>query len=335
MANANAKTLENSLKEHGVTITTLMGSGAFSNVYKGYFVNKNGSKCHMAVKCYQNDSCPAVNSSQLVELAKREFGIIKDLQHTNIIHALQFVASANVTFMGQELAAGDLFSRLATRTKFTAEAGLRVLDGILSGLNYMHSTANLVHMDLKSENVLLDAADVPKLADMDAAMPLYSETETVRGTRDVHPPELWLKQPRYKVLDPSIDVWAVGLLAHTMITGRYAWDTPVDSDPGFAAFKNKPWTKDQHVWYRLPPNLANAFSVIFANDASQRPSANELRGILSSCWVEDVQKLGIASEGKAKPTVKSKAKKDASMKASKSNMTISILSKLRNSIRRR
>ena len=49
---------------------------------------------------------------------------------------------------------GDLFSNIEAGRGVSAPAGRYVLLGVCSGLQYLHTVARLVHLDLKAENVL-------------------------------------------------------------------------------------------------------------------------------------------------------------------------------------
>jgi len=301
------------LKQHGVSVSKLLGSGAFSDVFKGTTHSSSGTT-EMAVKCYHNILSPALSNSDVMELAKTEFLRCKELNHPNIARVLQFVCSSSITFMGLQLATGgDLFDRINSREKFNAEGGLNLLKGILAGLTFMHTKANLVHMDLKTENVLLTGDGVPMLTDMDAAVPCFSQLQVPRGTRNVHPPELLESSPTSepKLITPSIDMWAVGLIAHLVIAGRYAWDTAVMSDMKYAEFRkvettiNSTTNNDNNspptnIWNAMPTTLHSMFASVFSIDEAKRPTAQELSDTLETIWVTDVVKLGVK---KATPEV--------------------------------
>jgi len=53
--------------------------------------------------------------------------------------------------------------------------------GIAAGLAYLHAEHRLMHGDIKPENVLLDG-NKPLLCDFDAALPIGTLMDPIRGT---------------------------------------------------------------------------------------------------------------------------------------------------------
>ena len=188
-----------------------------------------------------------------------------------------------------------------------ADAGADIMCGILNGLTYLHETANMVHLDLKPENILLGEGDAPKLADFDAALPLFCETDVVRGTRDVHPPELVANEPLYKMILASADIWSVGVLAHVLVTGTHPWGAAELNDPKFEDFcsygvaggddrvttptKQSPTDPHSPLWCRLPPDLANAFGLMLSLEPQNRGNAGFVHDMVRQCWKTDVDEV--------------------------------------------
>lgn len=97
---------------------------------------------------------------------------------------------------------------------------LAVLRSLLSALGYAH-TRGIVHRDVKAENVLFDNADRPVLADFGIALPFRSSARITNagfavGSAAYMAPE----QARGDNVDGRADLYAVGVLAYEMLTGR-------------------------------------------------------------------------------------------------------------------
>lgn len=86
----------------------------------------------------------------------REFDILKDLDHPNIVHLEKVFWSESTIFIFQELiTSGDLFSYVAYREQQLADVEVAViLYQILKGVEYLHDR-EIVHRDLKPDNVLV------------------------------------------------------------------------------------------------------------------------------------------------------------------------------------
>lgn len=95
-----------------------------------------------------------------------------------------------------------------------------ILRSLLSALGYAH-TRGIVHRDVKAENVLFDNADRPVLADFGIALPFRNAARITNvgfavGSAAYMAPE----QARGDNVDGRADLYAVGVLAYEMLTGR-------------------------------------------------------------------------------------------------------------------
>lgn len=90
---------------------------------------------------------------------------------------------------------------------------------------------NIVHFDIKPENLLIDFAGdkqgVLKIADFGVSR-LLSDNESMKqvgGTRMFSPPEYWINLANSKELDSidgePFDIWAIGVTFFYLLYGRY------------------------------------------------------------------------------------------------------------------
>ena len=114
----------------------------------------------------------------------------------------------------------------------------QVASQILSGLHFLHTTAKIIHTDIKPENVLLSdnrlgASNFSekvegikvKLADFGCALRVGEVYPAIVGTSEYRAPELLLESP-YGV---GIDIWATACLLVELATGKYLFRP--DSSP--------------------------------------------------------------------------------------------------------
>ena len=104
----------------------------------------------------------------------REFDVIKDLYHPNIIKLQKVFWSFNTLYIFQELiTGGDLFSFIESKGGNGAtdvEAAV-IIRQVLKGVEYLHDR-DIVHRDLKPDNVLMTAKSADArviITDFDAA----------------------------------------------------------------------------------------------------------------------------------------------------------------------
>lgn len=110
---------------------------------------------------------------------------------------------------------------------------LHVAVGAARAIQFLHSDSpSLIHGDVKSSNILLDATLNPRLADFGLARfsrqpkqgglsSSLGRTQTVRGTLAYLPPEY----VRTGILSTAIDVYSFGVVLLEILTGRQPMET--------------------------------------------------------------------------------------------------------------
>ena len=158
------------------------------------------------------------------------------------------------------------------REEFYTENALKwVCRQTLRGLHYLHSN-NIVHRDIKSDNILTDHNGEVKLADFGYSAQLTQERSARSskvGTLCWMAPELIKGERRY---DTKIDIWSFGIFAFELAEG----DPPYIREPQSRVMIN--------IITREPPNISQRWSEQFRNfvkaaltvNPEERPSAEEL-----------------------------------------------------------
>ncbi|MGN9843065.1 serine/threonine-protein kinase [Nonomuraea sp. H19] len=138
----------------------------------------------------------------------------------------------------------------------------------------------LVHRDVTAENVLL-TADGPKLLDFGIAA-WAGDPEDDRGTPPYVAPERLLGAPTH----PAVDVYALGVLLHTMLTGRTPYPETTWEEIE-AACRTSPPPRVAGV----PHAIASLCQSCLAHRPEKRPTAAEIVAGLTSA-------LGTATLGR-------------------------------------
>lgn len=148
---------------------------------------------------------------------QREVSALNKLRHPNIVQCYGVVSQPPVQCLVLEFCSGgDIRTLLDSGQPLPQGFVCNMARGIAEGMNHLHSTANIMHRDLKSANVLLNDAHVPKITDFgvssaaNARMELTAETGTYRWMA----PEVAQHQP---YAFPA-DVYSFGMIVFELIT---------------------------------------------------------------------------------------------------------------------
>lgn len=285
------------LAASNISVSKLLGSGAFSEVFKGK-LKHNGENHQVAVKLYTT-KFTHISPQQLFELARTEVEMASKFDHPNVMRAFSLVATRGVIAGCFELSTGgDLASRIIKDKGMTAKESARSLAGIASGLQYLHESMLLVHCDVKAENVLMDVDGNAKLADFDATVPIGTPMVQPRGTLDLLPPEL-VEPNSIFFMQPSNDLWSLGIVAYLTLFGTYPWDKADPLDDRFAAYAEFRACQEDgeiiwdntHAWACIPESLNNLFGQLLALDEGSRGTAGQAASFFRDNWEPAVKHM--------------------------------------------
>ncbi len=142
----------------------------------------------------------------------------------------------------------------------TTEIAVKMIQGILSGLEHLHSKG-VIHRDLKPENILLQS-DTPRIADFGIArlMQATSNTAQATGTPSYMAPECF-----HGIRSVQSDIWAVGVIFHLLLTGKLPFPQPDQISVMNAILNNEPQIQNY-----LPENLQAILQKALKKDTIHR-----------------------------------------------------------------
>lgn len=197
-----------------------ISKGAFANIHKGYHKYSN---LLVAIK-----EIKVSNINDLKPYVKRELDIHKNISHPNIVKLYDIIINndENIIYMIMEYCSlGDLH-KFQNKKSLTENYIQHYMIQLRDALKYLLDN-NILHRDLKPQNILLSDIRTIKITDFGLARYYTNDDKqedlfsTYCGSPMYMSPEILLKQS----YGSKSDLWSVGIILYEMITGH----TPIQA----------------------------------------------------------------------------------------------------------
>lgn len=204
-------------------IIDALGEGGMANVYLAEDIILQRK---VAVKILRLD---LQNEPQTQARFQREALATSELSHPNIVSVLDVGTDHGLPYMVMEYVDGpNLKEYIRKNAPLDLHEVIRIMDQILSAVALAHKH-NVIHRDLKPQNILMDKRGNIKIADFGIAVALnqssITQTNSVMGSVHYMSPE----QTRGGMVTKQSDIYSLGIILYELITGTVPFngDTPV------------------------------------------------------------------------------------------------------------
>lgn len=243
-----------------------LGSGGFSEVW---LAEKNQvSPMNVALKIYYPDSATGEERNRFI----RKFAMVFNLRHSNLLPYYDCnEENGMLYFVMPWCERGSVASQMG---KMSETEAWRFLADVSSGLAYLHQK-NIIHQDIKPDNVLLSDDDTYLITDFDISVKAKNTRrmgdEAPAGTSAYMAPERFGAQA---APIQASDIWALGASLYELLTGNF----PFGDNGGLF---QKTGVAIPTVSRRITQHPQNLITLCLQLEPWNRPTAKEIADFCS------------------------------------------------------
>jgi serine/threonine protein kinase len=172
-------------------------------------------------------------NSTLLKRFEQEFNAARRLDHPNIVRALDFNNSPPTPYLVMEFVDGEsLGQKLERDGKMPEPEAIRLIAQVAQGLHRAHKL-NLVHRDVKPDNILITTQGVAKLADLGLVKETDTDLNLTKTGRGLGTPHFMAPEQfrNAKNADIRCDIYSLGATLYQMVTGQLPFKSngPLDA----------------------------------------------------------------------------------------------------------
>ena len=251
-------------------ILSKLGSGSFGSVYlaRNKYTNEK-----VALKQIKKSSANLLSDGEITD----EIEILKNLDHPDIVRIIESFNTKNSYILITEYCeGGELFDQVKNQLSETQIAV--IFKQVLSGLAYLHSN-NIVHRDLKLENILIHEIEKSKTTGEDLFNIKIIDFGTARIFDKKRNPQSIVGSSYYiapEVLrqkyNKECDLWSVGVILYMFIVGHAPFDG-CDDDEITTNIQRGVYRKNDRRWIKASKEVKDLIQKLLTYRPSQRLSA--------------------------------------------------------------
>ncbi|MGZ4789054.1 MAG: protein kinase domain-containing protein, partial [Terriglobales bacterium] len=197
-------------------VEKLLGQGGMGAVYKAYDLDLDRM---VALKLVRPE---LMVHAETMARFRQELLLASKISHRNILRIHDLGDAAGMKFISMAYVDGeDLHHVLLREGRLPLPRMMHIAKQLCSALDAAHSE-NVVHRDLKPQNIMLGSGDLVQVSDFGLAKSIGADAVTgmtqsgeMLGTPRYMAPE----QVEAKTVDSRTDIYALGLIFYEMVTG--------------------------------------------------------------------------------------------------------------------
>ncbi|MDZ7375268.1 MAG: serine/threonine protein kinase [candidate division KSB1 bacterium] len=203
-----------------------------------------------------------LSDEELVERFRQEGLILAQINSPHVITVFDFGFDDGVPFLVTEFIEGTTLTELIrSHNGLPWDIALYILQQLALGLMAIHHQ-NIIHRDIKPDNIFIYNEGDVKLGDLGFSAPLEIAEESIQGTPAYLAPEIVLGES----VDFRSDLYSLGLVGYEMLTGQ----NPFAGD-NMTAILNRIVNLKPVAIQKVKPDVPEGLSELIAKLMARRP----------------------------------------------------------------
>jgi serine/threonine protein kinase len=164
----------------------------------------------------------ATENATLHKRLATEFRAATELEHPNIVRALEIGSEGTTSYLVYELVEGEnLGDRIERKGKLSEAESVRIITQIAQALHYAH-LRNVIHRDVKPDNILVLPDGRAKLTDFGLAKDYNNDQDLTRHAAGLGTPHFMAPEQfsQAKTVDPRADIYSLGATLYHLVMGE-------------------------------------------------------------------------------------------------------------------
>jgi serine/threonine protein kinase len=210
----------------------------------------------------------------LLKRFEQEFRAASRLDHPNIVRALDYGENGDQPYLVMEFVEGESLGQKIERDGRMGETeAIRVIAQVAQGLHRAHKQ-NLVHRDVKPDNILVTPEGVAKLADLGLVKETETDLNLTKTGRGLGTPHFMAPEQfrNAKNADIRCDIYSLGATLYQMVTGELPFRSSGPLDAWMKKIQNE-LTPPRRLVSSLSERVDWAILRAMSADPAKRPAS--------------------------------------------------------------
>ncbi len=260
-------------------IKEVLGKGGMGLVYKAH---QNSLDRPAALKVLRSS---LAGNKEYVDQFIREARAAARINHPNIVQPYAVGENGGKYFFAMEFVDGESMKSCLQREKKTApKLAASIIRDIAGALEHAWNTQQLVHHDIKPDNIMLTSSGAAKLADLGlakvagaGAVQDDASDDEVLGTPQYISPEQLTGEPTTN----KSDIYSLGATFYHLLTGKFPFSGKNIEDMTRKHLEEEV-TPPALLDSSIPQELSDIAVKMMAKDPAQRPTGAEVAAMLDA-----------------------------------------------------